>query len=398
MRRTLAIVAALVVGGATCAATPVPARAHAAGASACQLGKNIGYVANFVDDNVEKVDLSTNKVISTIHGFSSPWAAELNPEGSLLYVDSIASPNNTKQNEIDVMDTCTNAIVKKIPTIGPGYEQASPDHKWLYAPNLDADGLQMINTETATVVRTFVTTPGTQGGVSNDQKTLWALGMPNLIYTINMATGLPDGPPFDLGGIAPLQATMSQDGSKLAVADFADRVAMVDTQPGSPHYRSVTQVFNTGLGSQPGISAFSPDGRYLWVGGYSGQISVLDLKSSTFTCWNLDANAFGTTVSADGKRVYITTTPTGSVPPVAGFGVLGLEILKLQHPGGVVRVYDAQSVYHNMPFGKAANCNAQTISNGPQVGQIPAGNVPIALATLDSAAFAPRSGTNSGGR
>jgi DNA-binding beta-propeller fold protein YncE len=348
------------------------------------LSKSVGYAANFGDDNVVKLDLRTNTVIGTLTGFSNPWGLELNSNGSLLYVDSV-SPTDPRLNEIQVVDTCTDKIIKEIPTIGPGYLQVSPDHKWLYAPNLFADGIQVINTETAEVHRTYLTAPLTQGGVSNDQRTMWAEALPDLVYTIDMVTGLPSGPPLDLEGIEPLQFTMSPDGGKLAIADFVDRVAIVDTQPGSPTYRTVTQSVYTGAGSQPGISAYSPDGRYLWVGGYSGQVSVLDLQERTFTCWNLQANAFGTTVSKDGKRVYVTATPNGTVQPGTGFGVLGLESLELYKPGGVIHVYDAQEVYETMPFGTRANCSATEQTDGPELGSIPVGNVPIALATLDSA-------------
>ncbi|MET7770541.1 hypothetical protein [Nocardia sp. NPDC005366] len=393
MRRSSGVIAAVVVGVTAlvvpnAGAGPLSPLPRTPG-NCSPLGANIGYVANFGDDNVLKIDLNTNTVIQTIGGFSNPWGVELNADGSLLYVNSVVSPGDPNRNDIAVMDTCTNAILEKIPTVGPGYLQVSSDHKWIYAPNLLADGLQLIDAATGAVVRNYPTPPLTQAGVSFDQKTLWAAAMPNLVYTLDMATGLPDGPSIDPEGILPLQFTMSQDGSKLAVADFADRVAIIDTRPGSSTYRQVTATYNTGSGSQPGISAFSPDGRYLWVGGYSGQVSVIDLQNREFTCWNLRANAFGTTVSEDGKKVYLTSTPNGTVVPGTGFGALALEAFKVFHPGGVVHIYDAETIYRTMTFGTTPNCSATTQSNAPEFGTIAAGNVPIAVATLNSAGHIP---------
>ncbi|MDV7100061.1 hypothetical protein R4227_07910 [Gordonia amicalis] len=356
------------------------------GGECAPLGKNIGYTASFADDTVVKLDLDTNTVIETIEGFSRPWGLELTRDGSLLYVNSVAQASKPSQYEVDVVDTCTDKIIKRIPTIGPGYIQVSPDRSRLFVPNLLWTGLQVVDTDTAEVIRRYTTLPFTQAGVSNDQKTMWLQSLPNFIYTIDMRTGRRNGPAFDREGILPLQMTMAPDGSVLAVADFGDRVSIIDTKPGSPTYRTVTQVYRTGRQSQPGISAFSPDGRYLWVGGYSGQVSVLDLKNRTMTCWNLQSNAFGTTVSEDGRRVYLTATPNGTVRNGTGFGVLTAAYFGLaRNLGGVIHIYDAQNVY-DRPFAKTPNCSAAVRSDGPELGGIRVGNMPIAVATLDSAA------------
>lgn len=106
------------------------------------------------------------------------------------------------------------------------------------------------------------------------------------------------------------------------------------------------------------------------MGGYSGQVSVLDLKNRTMTCWNLQSNAFGTTVSEDGRRVYLTATPNGTVRNGTGFGVLTAAYFGLaRNLGGVIHIYDAQNVY-DRPFAKTPTCSAAVRSDGPELGGI----------------------------
>lgn len=359
--RLAAVSAALVLCAVSLAATANASTDSAVSTECRGMPDNIGYTANFVDDTISKIDLRKNEVIATFDGasaafpdgFSDPWAVELNVDATLLYVDNVSGTDPNKQF-VAVVDTCSNQIIKQIPTFGPGYEQVSPDHKHLYVPNLFTTGIQEIDTATGEVERTFLTSQMPQGGVSADEKTLWVAALPNLVYAIDMDTGLVDGPPIDLG-IAPLQFTMSPDGSLIAISDLADRVAILDTA-----MRGIVAEFNLGPLSQPGISAFSPDQRFLWVGCYSGQISVIDLVDYHIVdTWNPGTWTAGTTISKDGKRAYITMTTTPNIG-ATGFAYTALEVYKLVKPGGVIRIYDT--------------------TTHEQIGMIPTGNAPIGLA------------------
>ncbi len=230
------------------------------GGECAPLGKNIGYTASFADDTVVKLDLDTNTVIETIEGFSRPWGLELTRDGSLLYVNSVAQASKPSQYEVDVVDTCTDKIIKRIPTIGPpGYIQVSPDRSRLFVPNLLWTGLQVVDTDTAEVIRRYTTLPFTQAGVSNDQKTMWLQSLPNFIYTIDMRTGRRNGPAFDREGDS---AAADDDGARwIGPRRRRLRRPGVDHrheagQP--PHLSDGHAGVSDGSQSQPGISHSAP--------------------------------------------------------------------------------------------------------------------------------------------
>jgi DNA-binding beta-propeller fold protein YncE len=272
-----------------------------------------GYNANIADGSVSIVDLTTDHVIGTIGGFNFPFSAQVTPDGRQLFVDDTSPTKLTTDAEV-IVDLCTNTIVNRIPTLGLAYSEMSPDGRYIYTTNFTTDGVQQIDTTTDTVVKRFLTTPAAQGATSADGTTMWVTALPNFVYPVNIKTGLPSGLPINVG-VVPTQTTISPDGKTLLVQDtFTGDVVLVDTV----HHKVAGRV-SLGLGTQPSYGAFSPDSKYAWVAYYSGQVAVVDVATHHIV-HSLDPGGWvaGATVSPDGSRVYITTTPPGSTIPLLG--------------------------------------------------------------------------------
>jgi YVTN family beta-propeller protein len=297
-----------------------------------------GYHANLGDDTVSVVDVANNAEVDTITGLDFPWDAQVTHDGSTLYVNE-ASPLDPSADDVAVVNLCTKQVVKRIPTLSMAFDLISPDGTRLYATNLTVGGVQVIDTATGTVIRSYATLPLTQEAVSADNQTMWLVALPNLVYSINLATGLPNGLPVHLAGINPAQFGISPDGRTLAVADLSSGdVAMVDT-----HTRAVSTV-HLGLTTYPSFAGFSPDSRYAWIACYSGQVVVIDRTTNTVAqTIATDGWTTGVGFSQDGAKAFVTTTPPGSTIPPLSLAYLVPMLLSSWHPGGVLKVIDAHT-------------------------------------------------------
>jgi YVTN family beta-propeller protein len=323
----------------TAAAGAATLGAQALAGSACHptdVG-TLGYSANLVDHTVSVINLAEDKVVGTIGGFHFPDNLEVTPDGSKVFVDD-APLTDPAASTVDVVDTCTDAIVKRIPTLGNAFSSMSPDGTAVYATNITTAGIQVIDTASESVVARYLTTPLAQEAVSADGATLWVVAMPNLVYSIGMRTGLLSGLPINTG-LLPTQIAISPDGSTLGVVDLDGDVALINT-----HTRAVTATINLGALSYPSFGVFSPDNRYLWVGAYSGEVAVIDRQTDTVVK-TIDAGGWvdGVTLSHDGSTAYVATTPMGSVIPALGAAYLVPILTSTFRHSGLIRVYNAHT-------------------------------------------------------
>ena len=347
-RRPVVLMAVALAGSLSCAsvfvaaasAGPMPRRAPAGPSATCHPPHPgaLGYHANLADGTVSIIDVANKTEIGTIGGFHFPWDTQITHDGSTLFVNE-APPTNLAQDDVAVVDLCQRRIVKRIPTLSMAFDLISPDGTKLYATNLTVGGVQEIDTATARVDRVFVTLPLTQEAVSADGRTLWLVALPDEVYSLDMATGLPNGLPVNLTGINPAQFAISPDGRQLAVADLTSGdVALVDTRT-----RQVRTV-PLGLTSYPSFAIFSPDSRFAWIAEYSGHVAVVDTVTGTVAHTITTAGwTTGVNFSQDGATAFVTTTPPGSTYPPFGVAYIVPVLLNAWRPGGQLQVYDAHT-------------------------------------------------------
>ncbi|WP_157108672.1 YncE family protein [Aldersonia kunmingensis] len=319
--------------------------------------KNRGYFSNQGDGTVSILDLTTNRVVGTIGGFEHPWNVNVNADGTKLYVDDVPVFDLGYAN-ISVVDTCTHAVRKRIPTSGLAIGSAPAHGREVFTAAYIPRELLVLDTARDEVTATYRTTSIPSGVIGDEHgKDLWVTAFPNLVYHIDRRTGVStESTPIYTAGPAPQQMALSPDGSTLSVADSTG-ISLIDTATKSIRARVVLP----GELSSPAYGGVSPDGRHLWMAYFSGQVAVIDIATGHVRRIHQTGGwGIGVTFSKDGSRVYVPTTPPGTVISPLGIGYAIPAFVKSWRPGGVVRIYDTTT------FG--------------EVGEITAGNLPMAVA------------------
>jgi YVTN family beta-propeller protein len=108
------------------------------------------YVANSGSNNVSVIDTATNTVIKTIPVGAQPYGVAVNLSGTKVYVTNQESAN------VSVIDTVTNTVTASIPVEKyPHGVAVTPDEKWVYVANHNKliGTVSIINTTTNTVIK-----------------------------------------------------------------------------------------------------------------------------------------------------------------------------------------------------------------------------------------------------
>jgi YVTN family beta-propeller protein len=128
-------------------------------------------------------------------------------------------------------------------------------------------------------------------------------------------------------GSLPYSATLSPDGKRLYVTNFAGSVVtIIDTDPSSANYQTV--ISNVPVSINPYFSAISADGDRLYVTNATGGVSIINTDTS---------NVIATTTTVSGARV-IAISPTDLRPyVVAGNTFYALESDRFDTVGAVIQ-------------------------------------------------------------
>ncbi|MBH0779374.1 YncE family protein [Nocardia bovistercoris] len=316
-----------------------------------------GYFSNQGDGTISVVDLTTDRVVDTIDGFSHPWNVNVTADGSALYVDDVPVFDPAHAS-IAVVDACSHAVTARIPTSGLAIGAAPAHGREVFTAAYFRREILVLDTDRDEVSRTFHTTSVPTGVIGDeDGKSLWITALPNLVYRVDRETGAStESSPLHTDGPAPQQMSLSPDGATLAVADSTG-ISLVDTAS----HMVRTRVVLPGELSSPAYGGISQDGKHLWMAYFSGQVAVVDIADGTILRIHQTAGwGIGVTFSQDGSKVYVPTTPPGTVVAPLGLGYAIPAFLKSWKPGGIVRVYDARTF--------------------DEIATIPAGNLPMAVA------------------
>ncbi|MGN7133197.1 YncE family protein [Rhodococcoides corynebacterioides] len=318
--------------------------------------KNLGYLSNVGDGSVSVIDLTTHQKVGVIGGFSQPWNLNVTPDGRTLFVDDQPAFELDKTN-IATVDTCTGRIVERRPTgglaIGSMPEYGTELFHALYVKR----EVEVYDTVDRRVTETYpaqglpISTLGTEDG-----RTIWVGGV-DYVYRIDRATGRSTESTPIRTSVAPQQLSISPDGKTLAIG-AATEIVLIDTE--QDRVKKTLTLPNGEFGSAA-YGSITEDGKYLWMAYFSGQVVVVDLDTEQIVkVHETGGQAIGTVFSPDHSKVYVSTTPPGSIIAPLGIAYTGLGFADAWKPGGVVRVYDTHTL--------------------DQIEEFPAGNLPQAIA------------------
>jgi YVTN family beta-propeller protein len=293
-------------------------------------------------DNIHVIDPLSNKVAGEIKGIPVNHGAAASPDGKRLYFSSEA------EVMLDVVDTKTLAITKKIPLSGrPNNISISPDGRYVYvAIAVQPGAIDVIDTVSLEKVKTVAH----QGGVHN-------------VYVT------PDGKYFIAGSIAGRKLTVfdaKTDQPAWTIFDVGVRPIAFETNPDKSTKRLFVQ-----LSDFHGF-AIVDFAQHKEVGRVSLPELPVDQRD---TSPNNGAPSHGIGVSPDGKTLWVTSRQNSAVyayslPDVKLLG--GVDIGK--SPDWVTFTPDSKLVY--VSSGGAGTVSAIDIASRKEVARIALGQRP----------------------
>ena len=256
------------------------------------------------DDNTLQVFSGDNlQTIGTVTGLSTPAEMVTSGDGRTLYIDDWGT------GSLRVMNACTFRTIALLP-VG-GFSIASyisgPDgslaSRYMYVSSLADEDVNVVDTWTNTIVRTYPV-PGIAGvQLSPDGSRLYAVTAEG-VFTFDPMTGQQLAPFLFTGTLVPTWMTATPDGSKLYLADTAsDRISVVDA-----HTMTITKTIQLPFGSTPITVSVTPDGKEVWVANGSstdGAVVISTATDSVVKVIPTNGMALAITFSRDGSDAYI---------------------------------------------------------------------------------------------
>jgi len=271
------------------------------------------YVTNDSTDYVSVIDTKTNKVVDTMYVGINMLSTCISPDGNTLYV--------TYNYGIAVINTSTGKQITKIFDRSLAQIIASSDGKYVYATNYDFNEVDVISTATNTIIKKIDVgfNPG-KLVLSPDEKTLYVTAMGNVrgvVAVVDLAAStLVSSIPL---GARPNGITITPDGKKLYVTEEdSNKVAVINT--------ATNQVERTiAVGSYPQGVSVTNDGSEVYITNVnSNDVSIINTDSDLVikTIPNLntpyDIGNFiypGATCSSAPLKFTITVNPTPAQVP-----------------------------------------------------------------------------------
>ena len=282
IRRLVVAGTAVVVAGLGLA---VPASAAGGG------GYN-AFVTDSRQNQVYVIDTATNAITATVPVGTTPHGLAVLPDGSRVYVADHGS------EAVSVIDSATSTVVATIPVAGaPNFVTSAPDGRHVYVSNDGTNSLNVIDTATNTVTATVQVGSVASGVavITPDGKAVFVASTnAGTVYKIDTAT---NAVVSTIATPHPSALAVSPDGSELAVVDETDNsVSRFVTStgaltgstpiPGSPQQLAYTQ----GL---------------LYVTAADGTVSVLDHGAVTHTIPVSTRVLGGIAATPDGASLYV---------------------------------------------------------------------------------------------
>jgi YVTN family beta-propeller protein len=279
------------------------------------------YVGNALSSTLTVLDTATNLVETTISipGYGGvPFG--ISPDQTHLYL--------ANGNTVEIIDTATNSLVATVPGVGPNANAVTiaPNGIFGYTANASIDftsgSVSVFSTATNSVVATVpVSFAAGNVTVTSDNALAYVSGTGSTIAVINTTTNTVQSTfsiPVPSGGMngnfGPFlipNRSFAYVGQSVAGVT-PGTVTAIDI----PSNQTVATIQ---VGTNPNGMAFTPDGRYGYVGNVgSNNVSVMDTSSNTVIA----------TVPVGNQAATIAMTPDGSFAYVGNFSDNTLSIIQ----------------------------------------------------------------------
>ena len=268
------------------------------------------YIANRAAGVVTVVDTAISEVVATIPiPDGPPQYLAFAPDGQRLYVSVFNDPDRSI-NEVAVLDTQTNTVVTTIKVGSRPYAlDVKPDGSEIYVPNHDSGTVSVIDTAANALVTDIRVKPnphwvefsqdGTQAYTANHES--------NVITVIDTATrSVAAEIPVE---ISPHSVAVHPTRPLVANVNYdSDSVTVIDTER-----QQVTAVVP--VGTHPQDVTWSPDGRHLYATNVdSDNMTVISVDGYRVTATVPTGEApTSVAVLPDGRQAYVTNLNSGTL-------------------------------------------------------------------------------------
>jgi YVTN family beta-propeller protein len=336
----VAIVVVSTTGSAQASAQPA-APASAEPCSAATLASR-SYSPMYDDNTLQVFSGQGLHTVGTVGGLSTPAEMVTSGDGRTLYIDDWGT------GSLRVMDACTLRTIALIPVGGFSIatyiagSDGSLGGRYVYVSSLADEDVNVVDTWTNTIVRRYFV-PGIAGvQLSPKGSRLYAVTAEG-VFTFNPMTGQQVAPFLFTGALVPTWMTATPDGSKLYLADTgSDRISVVNAQT-----MKITKNIELPFGSTPITVSVTPDGKEVWVAdgaSSDGAVVISTATDSVIKVIPTNGMALAITFSGDGSYAYIAEGGPNSDNAHLGALFLVLAALALVRGDGDIRIMDTTTL------------------------------------------------------
>ena len=266
------------------------------------------YVGLFKDDAVAVIDITQNKVLTTIPVPKGPHGLVVTPDGHKVYVSSDGA------STVSVIDTGADRVITSI-DVGPNPHglAVSGDGSRVLVLGWGSNRALVIDTTTDRVIGEVPVAQPHNGSLSRDGRIGWVASQQQgatALVRLDLAA-------WKEGARVPLDKTprgleLSPDGRRVFFTlAGVNAIQVLDTASN----QIVTQI---PVGASPHYAPFTPDGRWaLAVVQGPGELAILDTASSTVAGTVTVGKAPHWSMSStDGRTAYVTNEASNDVSVV----------------------------------------------------------------------------------
>lgn len=327
-------------GSVQASAQPVPP-ASAESCSAATLASR-SYSPMYDDNTLQVFEGDNLQTIATVGGLRTPAEMVTSGDGRTLYVDDWGS------GSLRVMNACNFQTIALLPVGGFSIatyisgSNGSLGSRYMYVSSLADEDVNVVDTWTNTIVRRYLV-PGIAGvQLSPDGSRLYAVTAEG-VFTFDPMTGKQLAPFLFTGTLVPTWMTATPDGSKLYLADTgSDRISVVDA-----HTMKITKTIALPFGTTPITVSVTPDGKEVWVANGAsseGAVVISTVTDSVIKVIPTNGMALAITFNRSGSYAYIAEGGPNSDNAHLGVLFLVLAALALVRGDGDIRIMDTTTL------------------------------------------------------
>jgi len=260
------------------------------------------YITNSGSATVSVIDITTNKVTSTINVGQYPYGVAVNPDGTKVYV------SKEKSGTISVIDTAKNKVTATV-RVGknPWGVAVNPMGTKVYVANEGSKTVSVIDTASNKVTATVYVGNYPCGVAVNPAgtKVYVANSLDNTVSVIDASTNKAIAT-IKVGNL-PTGVAVNPAGTRVYVTNEYD-VSVIDTSKNKVAAR-------VKVGKYPWGVAVNPAGTKVYVTNYGdGTFSVINTATNKVTATvKVGSYPLGIAFSPDGTKAYVAKETSGAV-------------------------------------------------------------------------------------